>query len=465
MLMNKIHSKVSRLEAEMNNRRNLNLGDDILNIVQDAVKNRDFNRLNCDIGNIVNGALDEARRSFERNRERHQNWNNTWVHNTQNSSKRCDNTWDNQSRKEKDTQNNRDRDSQEWKGQASNWQSYQYNNRNNYTSKPVIKPAKFTVPVGRVSGILFTVFGAIGSTAFAIAAIILGGIGFLTGSGVVYQIITMGLSIFFIGSIILLLNGRRLRKRVKRFQRYISQMHGRNYCLIKDFSSVTGRSNKYTVKDLQKMINIGMFPEGHIDDKKTCFMLNNESYGQYLKLQENMKMRDMEDRAKEKEQTMSQEQMQEDKKVQKDKLDPVIRKAMDEGRQYVKEIRNANIAIPGEEISRKLDKLEEVTRKIFDYVEEHPEKFPEIKKFAEYFLPTTLKLLDAYRELDYQPMVGENIPMAKKEIENTMDTINLAFENLLDDLFEDVAMDISTDISVLETMLAQEGLTEKMVRN
>ena len=73
----------------------------------------------------------------------------------------------------------------------------------------------------------------------------------------------------------------------------------------------------------------------------------------------------------------------------------------------------------------------------------------------------SLKLVGAYRDFDAQPVQGENIISAKKEIEDTLDTINLAFENLLDGLFEDVAMDISTDISVLETMLAQEGLTEE----
>jgi len=222
--------------------------------------------------------------------------------------------------------------------------------------------------------------------------------------------------------------------------------------MIKDFSAATGRSIRYIAKDLQKMIDIGMFPEGHIDDRQTCFMLNNESYEQYLRLQENMRMREMED------------QEQKDKINEKDAMAPEVRKAIDEGRQYVQEIKYANIEIPGEEISRKLDRLEEVTGKSFDYVESHPEKFPEIKKFTEYFLPTTLKLLDAYREFDYQPVKGENISAAKKEIEDTMDTINLAFENLLDDLFQHAAMDVSSDISVLQTMLAQEGLSQKNIK-
>ncbi len=84
---------------------------------------------------------------------------------------------------------------------------------------------------------------------------------------------------------------------------------------------------------------------------------------------------------------------------------------------------------------------------------------PEISKFMRYYLPTTLKLVNAYREFEKQPVQGENIRNAKTEIQTSLEIINKAFENLLDSLFEDDALDISTDISVLHTMLAQEGLT------
>ena len=76
-----------------------------------------------------------------------------------------------------------------------------------------------------------------------------------------------------------------------------------------------------------------------------------------------------------------------------------------------------------------------------------------------------MKLVGAYKEFDYQPVQGQNISSAKKEIEETLDTINQAFENLLDSLFEDMAMDISTDISVLQTMFAQERITENNIRS
>lgn len=369
----------------MNKRGNLNLGDEIKNTVQDALNNRDFNRLNRDIENVVKGALDEVKRSID------------------------------------------------WKQR-----------------KPVSQSTKSIVPMGQVSSILFTVFGIIGSTAFGIAVVVLTLLGYAIGRGI-FHTIAIGLFPCFIACVILSINGSRIRKRLKRFKRYIAKMNGRDYSLIKEFSSATGLSEKSTVKDLRKMISIGMFPEGHIDDKKTCFMLNNECYDLYLELQK---------QESQKYQSTTQDFIQEEK----DNLKPEIRKAIDEGRQFVMEIKDANIVIPGEEISRKLDRLEEVTGKIFDYVEIHPEKFPEIKKFTEYFLPTTLKLVDAYKKFDYQPVQGENISNAKKEIEETMDTINLAFENQLDGLFEDAAMDISTDISVLETMFAQEGLTEKNMR-
>ena len=72
-----------------------------------------------------------------------------------------------------------------------------------------------------------------------------------------------------------------------------------------------------------------------------------------------------------------------------------------------------------------------------------------------------VSLLDAYRSFENEPIQSDNILRTKKEIEDTLDTINAAFEKLLDDLFQTTAWDISSDISVLQTMLAQEGLTNQ----
>ena len=72
----------------------------------------------------------------------------------------------------------------------------------------------------------------------------------------------------------------------------------------------------------------------------------------------------------------------------------------------------------------------------------------------------TVKLLNAYADMDAQPVQGETILASKREIEETLDTLNLAFEKLLDSIFKDTALDVSSDISVLNTLLAQEGLTD-----
>ena len=83
-------------------------------------------------------------------------------------------------------------------------------------------------------------------------------------------------------------------------------------------------------------------------------------------------------------------------------------------------------------------------------------------KLMDYYLPTTLKLVEAYEEFDRVKAPGEDIIKAKAEIENTLDTINQAFAELLNNLFQDAVLDATTDAQVLKTMLAREGLTRQM---
>ena len=99
-------------------------------------------------------------------------------------------------------------------------------------------------------------------------------------------------------------------------------------------------------------------------------------------------------------------------------------------------------------------------RRIFDRVRVKPEVVPDLKKLMDYYLPMTVKLLNAYADMDAQPVQGETIQASKREIEATLDTLNTAFEKLFDELFQDTALDISSDITVLNAMLAREGLKE-----
>lgn len=124
----------------------------------------------------------------------------------------------------------------------------------------------------------------------------------------------------------------------------------------------------------------------------------------------------------------------------------------------VSEMRRLNEAIKDEKISRQIDQMEQTTQKIFSYVAQHPEKLPQIRRFLNYYLPTTLKLLNAYDRMGDAGVSGENIDGTMDKIESMLDTVVLAYDRQLDALFADEALDISTDITVMEQMLAREGL-------
>lgn len=127
----------------------------------------------------------------------------------------------------------------------------------------------------------------------------------------------------------------------------------------------------------------------------------------------------------------------------------------------VAEMRRLNDNIPGEKISAQISHLEGATQRIISYVAEHPEKLPQIRKFMNYYLPTTLKLLNAYDRMGDAGVAGENIAGTRERIDAVMDTLVSAYDRQLDALYADEAMDIATDITVMENLLKQEGLSEE----
>lgn len=122
------------------------------------------------------------------------------------------------------------------------------------------------------------------------------------------------------------------------------------------------------------------------------------------------------------------------------------------------EMKRLNDSIEDPTISAQIERLEATTQKIIGVVVEKPEKLSQISRFLNYYLPTTLKLLNAYDRMDAAGVSGINIDGTKGKIEDMMETICKAFDKQLDALFGDEALDISADITVLEQMLQQEGL-------
>ena len=123
-------------------------------------------------------------------------------------------------------------------------------------------------------------------------------------------------------------------------------------------------------------------------------------------------------------------------------------------------LRRLNDEIPGEAVSNKLYQLDELLSGTFALLREHPEKRSQMRKFMDYYLPTTVKLVEAYAQFDRAGVEGENIQNAKAEIEKTMDTINGAFEKLLDDLYREEAFEAAADAKVLKTVLTQDGFVQ-----
>lgn len=291
-------------------------------------------------------------------------------------------------------------------------------------------------PAGSISGILYIVFGAGGSVIYGSSVglyLIANSLfsNFIVGS----QVVTGVLVLFFVGSVGLLLKGINVRKRVKRFKTYVRVIDDNSYFLIDDLAKFVKEKKSFILKDLRKMIDLGMFLEGHIDEEKTYFMLNDEVYSDYLNLKK--------------------EQIA--KETNKEEIESTVKI----GRNYIEQIKAVKNEFYREEIAIKLDKLGNIADQILNQVEKNPKKAQEVNKFINHYLPITIKLINSYKELNNQVVQGDNIKNAKIQIEKSIDLINNAFENLLDYLFEDVVLDISTDISVLKTLFKQEGLGEE----
>ena len=140
--------------------------------------------------------------------------------------------------------------------------------------------------------------------------------------------------------------------------------------------------------------------------------------------------------------------------------DPEITALREERDRAISEMRRLNGSIQDPLLSRQIDRIETTTAQIFAYVMEHPEQKGQIRRFLNYYLPTTIKLLNAYDRMDSAGVSGTNIDGAKGKISDLMSTIVSAFDRQLDALFAHEALDIDAEIRVLESVLTSDGLAE-----
>lgn len=144
-----------------------------------------------------------------------------------------------------------------------------------------------------------------------------------------------------------------------------------------------------------------------------------------------------------------------------EKLPPELQSVIYQGKRAIADIRRLNDEIPDERISAQIDLIERLTAQIFDCVRKNPKKLSQIRQFLNYYLPTTIKLMEQYVTLQNQSLKTENITEGMQKIEDLLDKVIIAFQRQLDALFEADVVDITADIRVMEQMMASEGLTNK----
>ena len=313
---------------------------------------------------------------------------------------------------------------------------------------PLVKTRR----VGNVAGVLYKVFGGIG-LGIGSSILLVSMLGGVVPAMVPAAVITL----FFFGMIQL---GISKHHRLKRADRYIQICGSKMYAEIAQLAAATATSRGFVLRDIRRMLRLGIFPQGHLDDQGTTFMLNDVIYKQYQDVEGARRSREREALPAPEERPLTPGEMvgkEQQARVQE------LNQMVAEGMECIRKLRDMNDAIEGEVISAKLYRLENLLKEIFDKVREYPDQMSQMHKLMDYYLPTTLKLVEAYREFDGVSVPGEDIISAKAQIEKTLDTINAAFTELLNNLFRNRVYDVTTDAQVLETMLAQEGLTRESI--
>ena len=226
------------------------------------------------------------------------------------------------------------------------------------------------------------------------------------------------------GGLGLLWAGLRKRKQASRYRSYLAMIGRKKIVSVSVLSSAIGRSPSQVRDDLADMLDDGLFPQGFLDYGGDRLVLTGDGI------------------------------------TETPKPEPEAPPKADENA-ILAEIRAINDAIDNEKLSAQIDRVGVITARILDYQRAHPEKEAELHSFLSYYLPTTLKILRTYAQLEDQDVSGQNITAAMERIERMMDKAVDGFEKQLDRLFQGDAMDITADVEVLERMLAKDGLSDQ----
>ena len=279
---------------------------------------------------------------------------------------------------------------------------------------------------------LLTIAGAL-----IMAAAVFWGIPTAIQSGTIYSISTA------IGALLgggcVLTSGILMRRAMQRYTAYLAIIGPNEAMEIETIAKKVGVKRKQAEQDLQKMIEKGYFGDAAYINKELGYIF-------------------MSSRADEELARAREAAMQKTREASKKEAVKQNAEAYD---QILAKIRDVNDRIPDEAMTEKINQIESITREIFRAVEQEPEKRGKIDRFMSYFLPTTLKLLESYANLERTNIAGKNISQSKKSIEIAMDTVVDGFKHQLDELYKSDAVSIETEVDVLTKMINRETVTAK----
>ena len=279
---------------------------------------------------------------------------------------------------------------------------------------------------------LLTIAGAL-----IMAAAVFWGIPTAIQSGTIYSISTA------IGALLgggcVLTSGILMRRAMQRYTAYLAIIGPNEAMEIDTIAKKVGVKRKQAEQDLQKMIEKGYFGDAAYINKELGYIF-------------------MSSRADEELARAREAAMQKTREASKKEAVKQNAEAYD---QILAKIRDVNDRIPDEAMTEKINQIESITREIFRAVEQEPEKRGKIDRFMSYFLPTTLKLLESYANLERTNIAGKNISQSKKSIEIAMDTVVDGFKHQLDELYKSDAVSIETEVDVLTKMINRETVTAK----
>lgn len=308
------------------------------------------------------------------------------------------------------------------------------------------------------SGVVMAAAGGAGMVFFGIPALVSALAPAVAGNPEVA--VTAILGILTAGFATLLGFGVRNLRRASKLKALTRAVGQREAVTFDDIAARMQVSPKAALSTSRTLIKGGYLPQGRIDDENTTLMVTENAYHQYRQFQQSQRQTLAEREAAEAARAAEAAARTAREQDISERLTPEQRAFVARGRDYVRQMDELNAAIDDAAVSERISAIQEVVGRILARAEEEPAVIAGLDRLTAYYLPTTVKLLDAYDRLEEEPIQGENISSSRSEIEHTLDVLHSAFEKLFDDTYQDLSLDVSADISVLHAMLAQEGLTE-----